>query len=853
MNRHYLMLLYICFVIIGSILPKDVFAQSRNFEEIVVSFEIPQLVKNDIFVQYDGNTIYLPLVEIFNILDLTIEPDFKNQKFSGFVITKDRRFTIDLKNLKAKTSGKEWPLIRTDYYLTPTEVYLQIDLFYRLFDLKIDFNFSALRVYMPLNKDLPSYQKLKRKQEHERLQAKTIAMKDVTTLPYRRNYLGGGIIDWALSANPINGGEQYYEFNAGAMVLGGDITINGSGNSANGFESDQLIYKWHYFVDNNKYLTQADLGYINTSGSLSRALKGGMISNKPQTERKYFQTINLTDHLGQGWEVELYIDQRLVDFQYTDGHGDYNFNIDIYYGASVLTLKMYGPNGEIQSQERYIRIPYNLIPKKNIEYTLAMGQSTIPIEKKNYAQGSLAYGISDNLTIGVGSDYPINIKDEEKSSYAAEATYQLGGSLTFNTSFSPGNANRYAISFSKPTLANVNATYTQYQPNAFRNKLKQVHNAFLSVSMPVKLGGRYIGLRYNALWDRFPNADYINMNYGFNASVLKFQLSYYGKYKMSIYSNHSTQNLSSQFLLSAPIVPFIQPQFRGTYNHTDNKLANYSIILNKRLFKTGQLSVSYERNESAKTDMYLLTFNFFTNFASFTSKVLSADNTTSMSQVQRGSVRFDSESNVLRFDRRNSVGYGSAVIRPFQDENFNGIRDPDEMYVSGIRAKISGGREKPTGRDKIFYYDGLRPYEEYVVQIDQASIDNPMLKPTHENYKISCNPNVVTAIEVPLVPTSELSGFVERQTQGGKAGVGGIKVLLMNVTTEVLTEVTAFSSGEFYCEGMIPGTYRAYIDPDQLTKYGYNCEPAALEFEIKPTDSGTCKENINFLLIPKPE
>ena len=45
-------------------------SQRVEFEEIVVSFEVPRLVQADLFVQFDGQTVYLPLVRLFELLDI---------------------------------------------------------------------------------------------------------------------------------------------------------------------------------------------------------------------------------------------------------------------------------------------------------------------------------------------------------------------------------------------------------------------------------------------------------------------------------------------------------------------------------------------------------------------------------------------------------------------------------------------------------------------------------------------------------------------------------------------------------------------------------------------------------------
>jgi hypothetical protein len=68
-----------------------------------------------------------------------------------------------------------------------------------------------------------------------------------------------------------------------------------------------------------------------------------------------------------------------------------------------------------------------------------------------------------------------------------------------------------------------------------------------------------------------------------------------------------------------------------------------------------------------------------------------------------------------------------------------------------------------------------------------------------------------------------------------------------------VTELNTFNSGEFYYLGLIPGQYEAYIDPDQLSRLGYECQPPSLKFEVDPASGKEFVENLDFVLIPTQE
>ncbi|UCG63180.1 MAG: hypothetical protein JSV52_07840 [Candidatus Zixiibacteriota bacterium] len=831
--------------------PQVILDRPGQFEEIVVSFEVPKLVQQDMFVQYDGQTVYVPLVKLFDALDININADLRSKKFWGFYINRNSNYEFDLAAFRIRIMGRDYPYLASDYYLGDDDLYVRVESLARMFNLRLSFDFSMMRVYLALDKDFPAYQKLKRKIAREKLSRKRAALRDVVRVAHQREYISGAAVDWSISTNPVGGrNKHYYNLVTGGMLAGGDFKITTAGSTDEPFNSEQFAYQWHYYLSDGKILTQAEIGQVHAGGSLGRSLEGAMLTNRPQERRKYFQTINISDHVGEAWEVELWVDGKLMDYMVTDAGGFYNFNTDIFYGASNIELRMFGPNGELRTEEKILRVPYNLIPKGEFEYTVTGGRAKVGGEKRAYGQANVYYGVLPALTMGVNFDMPIGADDDEKPIISGDVTCQLFGNLTLNGSMAQNYAARASLSYSRPSLVNVMAGFTKFYENRFRNPLEQLSKINFSISSPLKFSKGYLGLRYNISIDKYPDMTSMNMNYGFNASVATFYLTYIGKFKRSEFTNKSTKSMSSQFMLSSRLLRFVRPQFRVEYDHTSKSLSKYGVHLAKRVFRMGQLSLSVERNVATKSNTIMATFNLITSFADFTARFTQAGKKTSVNQLQRGSVRYNRETHSVQFDRRNAVGTGSAVVRPFHDANYNGVMDPGEEYIPGLRARISGGHINIRGAERQYYYDGLRPYEDYTVEIDQYSLDNPLLKPSNENYRVKVNPNVVTAIKVPVITASEISGRVARQLGPSLRGVGGTRIVLMNLSKESLIELTTFNNGEYYYLGLVPGSYKASIDPEQLKQFGYESRPAYIEFEIKPVEGGTFIEDINFLLVP---
>lgn len=843
------------FCLVAMLLPGIARSQERYSEEIVVNFRVPRLLNQDIFVLYDGKTIYVPLSDVFSLLGIRAQREKSTDKFSGYIFSKDQEYQIDPRQMRASCYGQEHRLDSTDFFLSATDIYLRVDLYEQIFKLRMAFNFSELSLFLPYDEDFPAYQKLQRELAHKNLKRSVEKLKDIQPIERERKYIGGAVADWTLSANPAGENRvHYYGLNLGGMLLGGDFTLNGTGNTQTGIEADQLSYRWRLALNDNPYLTQVKAGDVYTGGTYGRSIKGVQLTNQPTVNRKYFQTIMVSDYVGEGWEVELFVNNRLVDFTHTDQSGRYEFLVDVNYGSSFITLKMYGPNGELRTEEQYVRTPFTLVPKNTVEYSASVGEQRYGVGNRRYAQVNGYYGLLRNLTLGINTDIPLSPPDEEESRVAVEANFQAMGDLLLNASYSPGYAASASANYSRPSSVSLAAGYTRYFENELHNIARQIHAITFSSSYPLRLGGRIVGLRYFMTHLKYPSYRVTNMSYGVTTSIKRFQLSYFGQFRINQNRNYSTRIMTSRLFVALFDTRLFSPRFTLEYHHTYNEVQKYGVSVSQRLFRTGRLSLAFERVVPTGANQITVSFDLYNSFATFATRATRVEDRTSVSQIQHGSVQYDHENKTVRFDRRNRVGYGAAVVRPFLDGNYNGEYDEGEEYLSGLQARVQGAGGRPHGPNRLYYYDRLRPYDEYMVKIEPSSLDNPLLKPAHENYKVAVNPNMVTSIEVPLVLGGEVSGRVKRIRTQDSVGMGGIRVMLVNLTTESVTELRTFNSGEFYYLGLIPGQYEAYIDPTQLKELGYECEPGALQFEMDPSKGLDIVDNLAFhLTAPSPD
>ncbi|MCH9032660.1 MAG: hypothetical protein IIB00_10440, partial [candidate division Zixibacteria bacterium] len=454
------------------------------------------------------------------------------------------------------------------------------------------------------------------------------------------------------------------------------------------------------------------------------------------------------------------------------------------------------------------------------------------------------------LSAGVGGDIPLSPLTDEKMLFAGEISARAAKNLSFNASFAPNAEANFGMIYTGPSRLSFTGRYRKFFENKLRNRRLQKDRISFGVSAPFSLGGKTFGVRLNGNINRFPNYTSTSYNYGASAPFRPVHLNFLGRYTINKVGDISNSVITTQLIATINALRWFRPQIRLEYDHTNTQLVKYGIFIGKRVFRTGQLALNYERNNFTESNQITLTFNLFTNYAHIQSRSIAVRDQIVVNQVYRGSIQYDQSTKSVRFDKDNAVGLGAVVVRPFLDVNYNGARDAGEESVSGLWAKVRGSSGQRRKSDNLYFYERLQPYDNLLVEIDAQSLDDPILRPTNENYHVKVTPNMITTIDIPVVTTSDISGKVTRMTEHGEVGAGGVRIFILNISSDIVTEVTTFNDGEFFYLGLLPGKYRVYLDSKQLAESGYRADRDGRNFEILPKRGGESIRGVNFNIIP---
>ncbi len=170
-----------------------------------------------------------------------------------------------------------------------------------------------------------------------------------------------------------------------------------------------------------------------------------------------------------------------------------------------------------------------------------------------------------------------------------------------------------------------------------------------------------------------------------------------------------------------------------------------------------------------------------------------------------------------------SAGRSGITGDVFLDEDGDGVRDPDEIGVEGVRVNVGARVVRTDSLGRFDLWD-LVPFERTVIEIDTLSISNPTWIPAIGPAYIHPTPNSYQPVSLALLQGGEVIGSVEFGETG--RGLAGASVLLQHEETGEVTRVLTFSDGTFYVLGLRPGIYEATLPFSLLERMNVSSHPA---------------------------
>lgn len=821
-----------------------------QYDELVVEMNVPKLGSFELPIAIKNEEAFLSIAGVFENLGIKYEVDRNSQAISGFLLSSQNKYQIIPDSFIIIMGDKTHQLSSDAFIQTPMEVYLHSDIFGDLFQLEAKFNFRSLSVDVDTDLELPIMREMRLQRMRNNIRELRGEEVPDTTLEREFPLMRGAVLDWGIITTQQTEGINDHRFNLGfgGMIAGGEANILLNYSDRIPFRSRNQFYQWRYVNNDSRIFKQATAGKITTkaTSTLYAPVVGVQLTNTPLRNRRSFGSYTLSDFTEPGWTVELYVNNILVDYMEADASGFYKFEVPLMYGNTNVNLRFYGPWGEERTQEQVISIPYNFLPKNELEYTLSAGVVENDLNSK-FSRFELNYGLGTSITVGAGVEYLSTLRSGEKVMPFVASSVRLTSNLLFSGNYTYGVKAEGLLSYRSPGNLQFDLNYINYDKDQTAITYNYLEERKISLSLPVRTSffNAYARMSVNQII--LPNIQFTSGQLLLSGLLfgVSTNLTTYALFNDQLSSGSVYSTLSQSYRL--PYRFLFTPQVQFDFSSTE--FTNLIVRIERQIFERGYLNIGLENNFRRNTNIFELGFRYTFNFGQASSNARIGNENSSFMQSARGSLFLDDRSGAVTFSDRSNLGKSAITIIPFLDLNSNGKKDEMEPGVPGLALSKAAGRQLYNeDRSEIRIFD-LEPYVPLVLEIDPISLDNIAWKIENPQIELVPLPNQVNSVFVPVSVMGEVSGMVFFQDKEGTIGQGRVIVNILDDKGRQVTRVLSEADGYFTFLGLKPGKYVAEIDPDQLEDLNYTAEPNAAQFEIEIDEYGDIVDTLEFILM----
>ena len=607
----------------------------------------------------------------------------------------------------------------------------------------------------------------------------------------------------------------------------------------------------------------------------SRFGRGAQLSSFPLGRIGEFDSTTIFGELPLGWEVELYRNGVLLDFQTSRSDGRYEFeDVPLLVGLNILTLELFGPQGQRRTETRRILVGQGQVPPGKVHFRLAANQqdeNLLPVDNEDTlsvtdaalqgearAFAEAEYGLSRNVSLaGSVSSVPLS---------GGRRTY---GSVGLRTGLGPvytrldvirdsegGTAGKLGGQVSMPLNLSLLAEHAELRD-------------FVSETIvddgdpPVRLssaridgvvaGGQRLRVPFTFGGSREESesgATETSLNNRVSTVVGRVSLSNSLEWRNIDTQSFDTTTATGIFLAGGRIG---RMSLRGElrYNLQPESELTSAAVTSETRFRngvTGRLGLQRTFLAPRLTTVSAGVSRTF-GFASMGVNGSWSDDG-SWSTLLTVSTAFgrDPRTGHWHMSSRPAADHGAASVRVFLDHDLDGAYGPDDTPLEGV-VLDSGVRrvDEPTNEDGVAFLTSLPAYRDLDLAVSPQSLEDPYWITEPEGYTVRSRPGRAAIVDFPVVVTGEVDGTVYMQRGGRTFEVADVSLQLVAEDGEVVAVAHSAFDGFYLFEFVRPGRYAVRVDPDQLSRLGLVADG---ERPVRIEGSGTIVSGVEFLLRP---
>ncbi|MBB1408090.1 hypothetical protein [Pseudoalteromonas sp. SG44-17] len=770
--------------------------------------------------------VLLGLSGLVEILQLAINVDIANGTASGWFINEANLFTLNATEPKQLIFNNQFVTLSSQQLLIDDDIYIDAAVLQRAFSVAIIPDYANLTLELTTEQLFPvaaQQQRQKRLFNNQRkgdnqptqpwkaspYQAVSMPVADLQ-LNYRRDN------DSSRTSYSLLGAQDFAYLSAEYFLAGReqdlltDSRLTFSKQDVNNSLLGVFAASELEFGD----ITATQVG-SRYNGQYGRGFK---FSNYQLDRKIDSNRINLTGAIQPGWDVELYRNGILIEQQLSLADGRYIFDsIDLLYGENNFELIFYGPQGQVERKTEYYFIDGNQLAQGEAAYEISVseqGKQLLGSESNSQQSGWLAAGryergLTDNIAIYTGA-MAQKREDDEFYQFAFGTNINLFERLLVNLDYEQNNQQQNELELTARTqLADQSLLFTVTDRSDQQQDL-QSYQFDMSGEL---MQNRYGRLNYQNNYLLQHSSSGRDLQQAYN----RFNYSYSG---FSVNNLLQWQNVNEQSKVYG--ATRVQGRIGRLYSRfgfdyllsPDSDILSYQAEFNRSITAKLQAELTLKNTLNENIQSANLGLNWQNDDFNLSSTInYDSNDNWLFSLYSRFSFGYDAENNRAFMSNRSLTSTGSLLVKVFLDQNNNGIMDPDEHGVAGIKVKgLQNYRQAITDENGIALLTSMPANRTTDIVLDRDSFPDPFFVPANEGFSITPRAGFIEYMDYPLNNASEIEGVVYQQ-QGDHTYVQPYaKITLLDQNDKEVANTQAAYDGYYLFTDLRPGQYRAVVD-----------------------------------------
>lgn len=815
--------------------------------ELIFSVSTKQYGLGELFAVQTDQRPFAEFNEFIGVLDFPIQQS--GASFDGWFINENNTLKANFDEASESGSitiyvaGNEFVLASDEFYQIGKSYFVSINSLSQLFGLNVEVDFENLELRLNPNQPLPVQQAAMRSKRN----LSQMSTNDKPIYPKLRSgyrILSPQSLDLQLGAffSKTANSQRY------SVIGGRDFALLNTRFFLSGFNDDLLNSSQILFSRESK--SKDLLGFLNASKvyfgdvtpvrapglATSAQGRGLFISNQDLSINNDFDVTNLAGEIEQGWDVELYRNNILIDRQLNVQNGRYEFNdIPLLYGNNLLELRFFGPQGQLQVETYEKLVDRDLQTSKNLNYELSITQSGTEFLTGNKTfegtpeginiDGAYSTKIYNNMVLNLGHSSLVGSQND-RHILSLGTKLRLFETLLLNLDVAGANDKSKFIDSSLRTRVfdqDLRLSY-RYQNDTIEETRNQQLSLINSSSISL-FGSQSLSYQNTIELAEAGDLETFRIANSIGTQIGITRLNHSLEYIESTNKQTDVQNdsLFGNFGLQTRVGPFFS-RVSVNYIHIDSGLSIDTAQAELDYDITEKLSSNFRftRRLEQNINRYSLGFeykhdHFFFGLNSFYDDLGSW----SISANARMSLGYEDTSESLFVSTRTQTSRGTIYVRAFIDENANAEYEIGEPLLPGIKFKaIQSSGRATTDESGIAMLEGLQHQKVTDITYDQSSLESPDLTPWLQGISITPRAALSQTLDFPFVRASEIDGLLLLDKGNEKNEiVSNASIKLTNTITKKTYETRTAFDGYFYLSEVLPGTYYLEIADNLLAKY----------------------------------